>query len=440
MHKKNIFNWSKKWFCSVSTIIFVGIFAINLSWSSGFQLWNENGIIDAGGAAAAENAAAEFFNPAGMVRIKHPELSMGAGVMPFNTQFQGSIATLPVTNGMMGNANLLIPNLHFVFPFYEHWHAGLGITMPFGLISNYGNAQGSPGALAAQPLATLTQIMTANINPSLAYAFNEHFSLGVGLNALYVNSEFDTVPMVTIDSLLQPVNFNNSLSGWGWGYNVGMLLQLSEQLRVGLSYRSQTTINAEGRSWLHQPGFATPWLYTNNLHASMNFPASTLLSIFQQINSNWIWDATAAYTQWSVLQSITLQNSVLGVFPPGLSTLPLPFNYHNSWFFIVGSSYRIHPTAWLKAALGYDQTPSTAGYRDIRFLSADAVLFTIATHWQPSAALGLDLGWTHLFMQDTNIDTSQIPASALVPLQMGTLQSSADVLGMQVSWSFADSR
>src|SRR3990167_3117571 len=200
------------------------------SLAGGFQLWEQNaaGIGDyhSGAAAEADTAATAFYNPAGVIRLKHQQISFGAAVIPFNISYTGSAGSKTVLNAP-GNTFNIVPNFQYAIPFAQRWAFAFGVTTPFGLSTDY------PDVKYVNTLATETKLKTINLNPSMAYALNKYLSLALGFDVMYGSADYDS-------DVFSPLT--SDLSGWNCGYNAGLLLQFSSRTRLGLSYRSAITI------------------------------------------------------------------------------------------------------------------------------------------------------------------------------------------------------
>ena len=210
--------------------------AITLSLSSAataaaFQLLEQNasglGVAYAGSAAVAENASTVFFNPAGLAQLSGIQLSAGVtGVGPsYRFQNQGSSGAL-LGNGNGGDAGgwHAVPNLYLAGRVSPDISLGLGISSPFGLATSY------DADWVGRTQAIKSEIRTVNVNPSLAYRVNERWSLGVGINYQTLNAEMTSYTPAGL------YRVKGDDAAWGW--NAGVLLNLSPAMRLGLSYRS----------------------------------------------------------------------------------------------------------------------------------------------------------------------------------------------------------
>ena len=150
-----------------------GSFALNEQSVSGL------GTAYAGGAAQAEDASTIFFNPAGIALLEQGEFQLGGQfVMPQATfTNEGSRYNLPNTsanglrisggNGGDGGVDHLLPNIYlsqpvFRSPQYGDLSVGVGLSVPFGLETDY-----SPGWVGRYA-ALRSKLTTFDIQPTIA--------------------------------------------------------------------------------------------------------------------------------------------------------------------------------------------------------------------------------------------------------------------------------
>lgn len=108
------------------------------------------------------------------------------------------------------------------------------------------------------------------------------------------------------------------LSSQDWGYRVGLGYEIPEiALKATLMYRSQTTHNASG--WYTNTPFAilsgVP-LYGDATSApasaSASLPQSLELNVQSGIAPGWLAFGSVKWTDWSVLESLQVQEGILG--------------------------------------------------------------------------------------------------------------------------------
>lgn len=411
----------------VGVALAVALFA-SATYGSGFQIFSQDaksmGMVDAGDAANIDSAADEFYNPASMTYFDKVTVSSGLAFIRLNTQYNGcddgSCYVKPpgtlfvnrqnIYNDVSGSTNNFAPNVHVIAPINDKWSIGFGVTVPFGLSSDY-----SINSAVAE-YATETDLRVVNINPNVAYAITSRWSLGLGLDVDYAYAQYD-------DSLL-----TNDLDGWGCGFNVGTMFDVTKKTRIGLSYRSKINITAVGDSTYVSSGAVT------QASVKLPMPAYTTLGITQQVTDSFKLLASVYYTQWNVLDTITLNNAA-----PVKELIVVPQDFKNSWYASLGGEYQVSERFKIGSSVGFDQTPSQDGMRDIRLPDSDRISTGLNLRYQPSKALLVDLAYQHVFMGDAAIygavyeDVANKEVSDIIS---GSSSSSADIVALQLAYRF----
>lgn len=399
-------------------------------YAGGFQLYEQDaaglGAYHAGGAAKADDASTEFYNPAGMVRLHQTEISSGLTGVRLSTHFQGEAGTdvnnLAPASGWGSTMNY-IPNFHLVVPFQLNKHDaafGFGVTTPYGLSTQY---QGSTDTNAMGLAGTNTTIITVNVSPSLAYAITPKLSLGAGIDFMYGQADYNG-DLGDSDSV-----YTNHLQGTGWGYNLGLLWTPLEHTRVGLAYRSHIRLSAHGISTAGAPGL----LPTTTATAQFAIPASTELSVFQQVKPKWSIMASAMYTEWSIFKVLKINGMAIGQLDPSLSTDIENFDYKNSWFGAIGTQYQINDRNAVSVGFGYDQTPTRDGHRDSRLPDGNRMAYSIGWQYKVNCKMTFNVGYAYLTMQDAKIDNTLDKGNTVVK---GSSYGHANILGLQLAYKF----
>ena len=392
------------------TVTLAGVTCSSLAFAGGFQLWEQDssdlGDYHAGAAAEADSAGTEFYNPAGMTRLKHQQVSAGAAYIDLNVAYTGSVL-VPTTkaNHVHGDTENIVPNFHYVYPFAKHWAFGFGETTPFGLSTQY------PDTSPINAAATKTVLKTINLNPSLAYQINNVLSVGVGFDVLYGRAVYDA-------DFFAPIK--DHLSGWSYGYNAGFLSQITPHTRLGLSYRSAIMLTAKGAS--------TSGQFKSTVSADFPLPATTMLSIYHDFNQHFSGMVSVFYTQWSVFKKLELKNISL---PTGIATQTVQENYRNTWNVAIGGKYIINHYVSVEAGVGHDQTPTRVDYRDIRLPDNNHYVASLGVNVHPLKTLTCSLGYAHLFVPKTTINNSKSGATVTT---IGTTVGTVNIVGVQVIW------
>lgn len=393
--------------------------------ASAFQIWEQgSGIGDyhAGAAAEGNDASSEFYNPALTTRLNKTEISVGGVYIPVHANFKGYVTSLGLENetgyyGVNSDTVAVVPNFHIVVPITEKLRFNFGETTPFGLTTRY------PANFdnVASQAATKTSLKTINLNPGLSYAITKRFSIGAGFDALWGTAVYDNNANIVGSGAY----FKNELSGWGYGYNVGLLYELSDATRFGLSYRSQVNINADGPS-----SFDTS--VTSTVSAAFPLPATIIGSIYHDYSGQrWSSMASVMFTEWHEFATLILKNTAFG------QDINVHEDYRNTFNVVLGAHYKICDKWMLKFGTGFEQTPTQTGYRDIRLPDTWRIPFSVGANWKMNKSIRVDMGFTHLFTPHANINNkmSSEESGDIVPAQQGKAVMNANVIGAEVSIS-----
>src|SRR5882672_7094626 len=152
--------------------------------ASAFALIEQNasglGNSYAGAAAAAEDASTIFYNPAGMSLLPGGmQVSAGLALINLSAKFSDSGSTNAPTRPLGSNGGdagglSAVPNVYFAMDVAPNWKVGVGVSVPFGLKTEYA------ADWIGRFQAIKSDISTLNINPSASYKINETVSFGFG--------------------------------------------------------------------------------------------------------------------------------------------------------------------------------------------------------------------------------------------------------------------
>ena len=190
----------------------------------------------------------------------------------------------------------------------EKWFIGLGIGAPFGLMTKYDEGW------AGQYHSNKFDIKTINVNPSVAYKVNDKFSMGFGLNWQRIDAEYKedrgAIARAGPPGLHQ-WRCRPQFEGRRLGWNVGFMLQPTEDTRIGLSYRSKIRQTAKGDTDIDNIG-PTRQSASFDAKATVDLPDTLILSAAHQLNERWELLGDISWTGWSSIPALKIRNSGTG--------------------------------------------------------------------------------------------------------------------------------
>ncbi len=399
--------------------------------AAGFQL-NEHsaaglGRAFAGEAAMADDASVVARNPAAMSLLKRPELTVvGTYVVP-DVKIEGTGATaagaVPLKEDRAASREL-IPAVYYVQPVNDQLAFGFGMFSWFGLSTDYGDKSGISG------IADESSITTVNLTPSLSYRINESFSVGLGLNAVFVDAMLSS-------SVNQGKLFKMEGDDWAFGWNVGALWEISQNTRIGLSYRSEVETRIEGKvksdiinGTIDIPGHGrTNW--NKNGYVKLDLPQIAELSLWQRLTDETTLQLSAMWFGWSSLKEIAPKLKDGTYFPAE------ELHWDDSWRYAVGITHDLNPAWVLRFGVAYDQTPTNNKYRTYRIPDSDRTWYTFGATWKISPNQSLDFGYAYLNGEKVDIKQSGL-SSSLAPMETSAevTKGNAQIFSMQYNHRF----
>lgn len=457
--------------------------AAGQAFGSAFALQEQNasglGHAYAGGAAAAEDVSTIFYNPAGLVRLTTAQIVVAGNLICPSAKFSNNAsqpAALQTLGGTGGDAGscAVVPNLYLGIPFADKWSFGLGINAPFGLKTEYDSSW------LGRFQAIESKVETININPALSWEPTKNLTVGAGVSwqkvkatltnnvnyaALYAGGQDGKggVTGLVLAGVIPPsagqaligaaaglqsgANVTGDDNAWGW--NVGVLWQVSPQTRIGAAYRSYIKYTVGGTVSFNNPTAAdlgplpptlapigaqvvngvNAQLANGNVSLALKVPETANLSIFHQFNNQWDLMADVQYTGWSSVQQLQVVRST------GVVLETLPENFRNTWRYSVGANYRYNDNWIFRGGLAYDQSPVNSTDRSPRLPDNNRTWIALGTQYKFNPNWALDVAYAYIFIDNASINNNG-GNTAAYGLINGSYKANVNILGMQVTYTF----
>ena len=439
-----------------------------LSQASGFALIEMNargqGNAYAGAAAYTPDASTVYFNPAGMMMLKENQIAGALHLILPNASFTNdgsktSDALGPLSADLTGpnddgGKNAVVPNFYWVTAINEDAKFGLGVNAPFGLETNYKDEW------VGRYHAIQSNLRTINVNPSLAYRLNDQWSIGAGLDIMFGHVElssavdFGTVclgsppqggPANCIPSGNGPqkadgkVEFDaDNTDDISTGFNLGLLIEVTPQTSLGISYRSEIEMKAKGEAVFTIPDqlsfVADDGLFTDSgISATVNLPASFSFSLAHKA-SKFIWLADVTWTGWSSFEELRIVYD-----NPDQPDSVTTEEWKDTMRYSVGLDYLLSDRWVLRTGLAFDETPvPNKERRTARLPGNDRTWLSLGATFMQNKTMSWDFGYSHLFIDDAEIENQfeSSTAPALEATLIGDYEASVDIVSLQFNWKY----
>jgi long-chain fatty acid transport protein len=325
-------------------------------YAGGLWLYEEAtpdmGVGGAGREAAGLDASTASGNPAGMTRLDRSQMEGGVlGIYP-DARFNVKSSTFGGNSG--GNAGYFsaVPTLYYVHSLNPDLKLGIGMGSYFGLGLNYSNEW------AGRYYVQSASFTTASVNPTAGYRVAPWLSVGGGVSVVY-GKLTDRVAVNTIPTLgSDDGRLKYDATDVGYGYNLGLLFDLTPQTRLGVTYVSQVDLDFKDDMRFKNLGpFGNELLASgvldSQLKINVNIPAQLALGAYHALNDKLALVGTVNWQNWSKFGEPEIQVG-------DANTVTKNLNYKDTYHAGLGAYYRVADPWLLMAGFGYDTSPTSS--------------------------------------------------------------------------------
>lgn len=393
------------------TAIAVAAACASTAHAAGFMLTEQSagslGRAYAGAGVDGTDLSGVYYNPATMVLHKGTAVQMGLVGVGLNLDYAGDDGT--TANGR--NKAEVIPHGYLVHQINDTVWFGLGITVPFGMGTEYNDQwQQADRGISAN-------IMTVDINPNFAFKLNEKFSIGVGASIQYAQADLKKRTAMNVGGYNVSAEGEIDADSIAWGWNVGMMWSPTENFRVGLSYRSKIEHDAEGDFTMGDgriqpgmsgegewgtpidaimPGMGSLLNISANGYATVTAPAWAMASVAWDINEVVSLYGTFRWTDWSSFEKLEITSDAAPILGKDVGDV-----VHNHWrdtyLGSIGMDLRLTDWWTLRGGIAYESSPiSKPEYRTAIIPDADRWWFAIGSSFKWNENFQTDVSFAHL--------------------------------------------
>ena len=396
------------------------VFVPSVVFGSGYAT-NEQStrVIGRGGAfvAQADDPSAVYYNPAGIVQLEGTQATGGVNFIIPTVTFKSSVNDTTLNTSVGKETDLednvfAIPNFYITHKVADQWSLG------FGAFSNFGLGTDWPDEWEGRFLigGTEANLTTFSLNPVIAYRPIQKLSLSAGLVIQYLDIELENKRFT--GTAAEP---DQKLEGDNWeaGWNIGALFWLTEEIRLGASYRSRVDHSVDGT-------FKISGILDTGAKANIELPAVLYLG------AAWMWESLtlefdAHWTEWSTYEKLEVN------LDTGSSILSEK-DWEDVWAYRFGAEYKLNKIVDLRAGLVFDDSPIPDRTLDILVPSGDRWLFTggLGVHYNKWT---FDFAYNFVLDEDRTFD-NDAGVSAAGTLRGEFKDAYVHIFGFNVSYKF----
>ena len=385
------------------------------------------GLASAGYAARAGDAETLFTNPAGMVRLERPELLAGAQALYANLSFSpGAGTTVQGSSG--GNAVGWLPggSVFLVIGAMPRLKLGVGVLSYVGAALEY-----EPGWVGRY-YGHKETLLGFSFMPTAAYRVTEWLSVGAGLNAML--GVLRTT--VAVNNLL-PGRADGQLSlkdeTWGFGANVGVLLEPDRATRIGVTWLSAVklgfgaTPSFTGLGPGLQLALGAAGLLDSPIGLGVTLPNRIMVGVHRELGPRWSVMADVGWEDWSRFGMVEVS-----VDAANTTSLTKTVSTRDAWHGAVGTRFAASDAWALSGGIAYDGSMISDSARTVLTPLGAAWRFGLGVQWAVSRTVSLGLDDTFVWGGDLPLDQQRGPLAGRVQGTFG--DSFINVVAANVRW------
>lgn len=359
------------------------------------------GLVNAGAAARAQGPSTIASNPAGLSYVEGTQVTAGAQALFGDVSFDQDSASTS-TGGNGGNALPLIPggSLFVSHQLDEQWSIGFGSYGDFGLSENYDNDWAGRYFVQNASVAALSLV------PSASYRFNDEWSVGLGLKAVYgmlqTQAAINRAPFGLLDRADGQFKYEDNT--WGYGANLGAIYAPQPGTRIGLAYTSKVDLDFEDRLDVEGNGPLLDRLNGKNTKIDMSVPQTATLSLYQQLDPQWALLATVNWQDWSNFGEVYIE---VDTSLAGAQSETINAHYKDTYQLAVGTQYQATPKLLWSAGLAYDSAAVSDSNRTVTVPMGSTWRIGTGATYSLDENTDLNLSWDLIWMGDMPVDQSK---------------------------------
>jgi long-chain fatty acid transport protein len=361
---------------SIPMLMFAGGFQVNLQGNKQTGMGHL-------GTALTLGASNVYFNPGSMSFLEDDfSAELGASFITAKVAFQDQ------STGITERTDNPLGTPFYVYGAYkinEKLSAGIGVYTPYGSTVDWG--ENWSGKEQIQDI----KLQAIYIQPTLSYKLTDKLGFGAGLNVVLGSVELNR-------SLGGSVGNDNTVNLKGsttaFGFNTGLYFQATEDLSIGLTYRSQVDVElTEGDADFNVNPIVGLGVKDTKFSATLPLPATTTLGFGYKVNDKLLVSLEGSFVQWSAYESLDFDFEVNS---PTLPDSKNPRNYEDAFIIRVGAQYSASDKLDVRAGFYYDQSPVQDDFFSPETPNSDNIGLTLGASFEASERFGIDASFLYI--------------------------------------------
>ncbi len=465
--------------------------AFSSGYHFGTQSVSEQSTANASSAEASD-ASTLFYNPAGISKLEGTNISVNANIIAPSVKYDNAEASYftrppePIqgkTSGKITEDVVFAPHMYATHQVNDKVTVGLGVYVPFASGTEYQEDS------VLRYNVNKTKLTSIDINPTVAFKINDNHSVAVGLTAQRSEAELrqyanfsPLVSAVMSKKMGKPISIPNGAKDgyadvkgddWGFGYTLGYLWDVNDNVRVGASYRSKIEHKLEGKAkWKSNdpaviaivPNFG--YVPEEKVSVKITTPESLSVHGMAKLNDKWTAFGDVTLTRHSRFNKVdinyqTPKGAANATGQPQPNCLPktgcklvassktvLKPNWKDTIKVGVGAAYQYNDKLQLRGGVAFDESPvRSANDRLTTMPDNDRIWFSLGAKYDINKNSSVNVGYSYIHIKDSKVNANGYCGGVAVGPKAkncvssrtkgsANFKSNAHILGIQYNYNF----
>jgi len=346
--------------------------------------------------ARASNASTVFWSPAGITRLDEPEMLVQVTLAGSAAKFEVDESNIDGGSADNDPRFLVIPGFYYAHPLNDRWSVGASLNVPSG----FGNAYGK--SWSGRYLAEDSELAFVALGGTVGYKLSDHWSVGGGPIMLYT----DSMTKARVRDISGPDGrIKLEEDGVGFGWQLGLMYEMNEDMRIGAVYRSEIDPDLSGRPKFQnigpvlEAGLDALGLLDQNIDVKFKVPEQVQLGYYQGFKNDWSFTLDVMWINMSAfgINHVSVNSDLTS------GTVSVDGSYKDTWLFSTGLRYQYRPDLAFSAGAMYVTPPSSDGRRTIALPLDRVIAVGGGVEWQwKGFEIHNSLNYAHI--GDANLD------------------------------------
>jgi long-chain fatty acid transport protein len=339
----------------LSALVLATVLAVGVARADGFRNPPESAsaIGRIGGKIAhADDASAATVNPANMSELERPaymlSLTAGYGVREFSSPMGASEESQDPWS--------YLPAAFGVMPLQDGFAFGLGVTVPYGRFTDWGE---DVVFGATSPYYALQSVIA--VNPALSWKASDALSVAAGVSYYDSRMQFKQIvpwSMFTGVAATPAGKADFDSDGNGFGANAAMTWKLNDRHTLALTYRAPFDIEYDGTAEVTElPAALRAMGVTDSedFETEVSYPTIVQAGYGVKLGDAVRVEFDVEWVESSRNESLPVE---AGLYNQVLGLSEIPQDWEDNWTYGMGMDWAFAPEWTLRTGLIYLETPT----------------------------------------------------------------------------------